>query len=133
MASDMSLNKLPFGSEVQAKKSKFYHILPLRFCRSKVWTPGMKWSHPEYLPMFLSRMLQQGTVCFEDNKNYARFWLLNYSNKMQHSVIETGSAGKLISVLDLKALQEVFQREKELVLVLSAEENDLESLLSGLY
>ena len=39
-----------------------------------------------------------------------------------------GKAGEAIATPDLKALQEVSQREKELILVLSAEENDLKSL-----
>ena len=127
IASGLTVDWLPI-SEDQAKNSKFYHILPLRSCQGRNWKPGMKWSHPEYLPMLLSRMLQQGTMCFEDWQNYARLWLLNYNNQKQDGVVAIGGAGEAIATPDLKALQEVSQREKELILVLSAEEDDLKSL-----
>ena len=127
IASEMTIDWLPI-SKGQAKNSKFYHILPLSSCLGKDWKPGMEWSHPEYLPMLLSRMLQQGTMCFEDWQNYARLWLLNYNNQKQDGVVATGGAGEAIAAPDLKALQEVSQREKELILVLSAEEDDLKSL-----
>ena len=119
IASGQTVEWLPI-SEDQAKNSKFYHILPLKSCLGKDWKFGMEWSHPEYLPMLMSKMLQQGTMCFEDYQNYARFWLLNYNNQKQDSVIETGGAKE--------ALNEVSKQEKELILVLSAQENDLKSL-----
>jgi hypothetical protein len=129
IASRNFLNLLPFDSEDQAKKSKFYHILPLESYQETDGSYGKHGSgYPEYLPMLLSRMLQQGTLCFEDHQNYARFWLLNYNNQKQDSVFGTGGAGETIAALDCKALQEVSQKEKELILVLSAAENDLKSL-----
>ena len=70
--------------------------------------------------MLLSKMLQQGTMCFEDYQNYARFWLSNYNNQKQDSVDETADARE--------AAKEVSKREKELILVLSAQENDFKSL-----
>ena len=73
-------------------------------------------------------MLQQGTICLDDHQNYARFWLLHYNNQKQDSIVGTGGAQETIDVPDVKALQEISQREKELILVLSAEENDLKSL-----
>ena len=119
IASGTDVEWLPI-SEDQAKNSKFYHILPLKSCLGKDWKPGMIWSHPEYVPLLLSRMLQQGTMCFEDWQNYARFWLLNYNNQKQDSAFRNGGTEE--------ASQEVSQREKELILVLSAQENDLKSL-----
>lgn len=89
-------------------------------------------------------MLQQGTLCFEDWQNYARFWLSNYNNQDQDSAIKTGVAREIAST-DIgqnenkrpcpnrfsdppRTLEEVSQREKELILICSAEENDLNSL-----
>ena len=118
IASGQTVEWLPI-SEDQAKNSKFYHILPLKSCLGKNWKPGMKWSHPEYVPMLLSQMLQQGTMCFEDYQNYARFWLSNYNNQKQDTVDETADARE--------AVKEVSKREKELILVLSSQENDLKS------
>jgi hypothetical protein len=96
------------------------------------------------LPKLLSLMLQQGTLCFEDWQNYARFWLSNYNNHNQDSAIETGVAREIASTNigqnkkkiscpnrfsnPYTTLEEVSQREKELILVCSAEENDLNSL-----
>ena len=126
IASGQSVDWLPI-SKNRAKKSQFYHILPLMSYRGRDWIPGngignfnKSSGHPEYLPMLLSKMLQQGTMCFEDYQNYARFWLLNYNNQKQDSVIETAGAKE--------AVKEVSKREKELILVLSAQENDLKSL-----
>ena len=125
IASRMCFNYLPFDSEDQAKKSKFYHILPLKSYKGRDWRVGTydfhkRSGYPAYLPMLLSRMLHQGTMCFEDYQNYARLWLSNYNNQKQDSVVGTLGAEEVV--------QEVSKREKELVLVLSAEENDLKSL-----
>ena len=49
------------------------------------------------LPKLLSLMLQQGTLCFEDWQNYARFWLSNYNNHNQDRAIETGVAQEIAS------------------------------------
>ena len=122
IASGQSVEFLPI-SKNQAKKSQFYHILPLKSYQEKDIRPGIinhGTGYPKCLPMLLSKMLQQGTMCFEDYQNYARFWLLNYNNQKQDSVIETGGAKE--------ALNEVSKQEKELILVLSAQENDLKSL-----
>ena len=93
-------------------------------------------------------MLQQETLCFEDWQNYARFWLSNYNNQDQDSAIATGVAQEIASTdvgqnknktsfpnrltnpytWAYTTLEEVSQREKELILILSAEENDLNSL-----
>ena len=131
-ASKIPLNQLPFDSEDQAKKSKFYHILPLMSYQGRDWKVGTydfkaRSGYPKYLPMLLSRMLQQGTICSDNYQNYARFWL-HYNNQKQDSIVGTGGAQETIDVPDVKALQEISQREKELILVLSAEENDLKSL-----
>ena len=100
------------------------------------------------LPKLLSLMLKQRTLCFEDWQNYARFWLSNYNNQDQDSAIKTGVAQEIASTdIDQNknkiscpnklpnpytqaytTLAEVSQREKELILILSAEENDLNSL-----
>ena len=132
IASRMEVAALPI-SKGQAKNSKFYHILPLKSYQGRDWRVGTydfdkSSGYPEYLPILLSKMLQQGTMCFEDYQNYARFWLSNYNNQKQDSIIGTGDAGEAIAAPDLTAQQEVSQREKELILVLSAEEGDLESL-----
>ena len=125
-----------FESLEQAKKSKFYHLLPLESYKEE----GGKHAsgHPEILPKLLSRMLQEGTMCFEDWQNYARFWLSNFNNQKQVSAVGTEGAGEAITSPEATcptrnsdfpmALQEVFQREKEIILILSAEENDLNSL-----
>ena len=100
------------------------------------------------LPKLLSLMLQQEPLCFEDWQNYARFWLSNYNNQNQDSAIGTGVAREIASTdIDQNknkipcpnrlpnpytraytTLEEVSQREKELILIFSAEENDLNSL-----
>ena len=89
-------------------------------------------------------MLQQGTLCFEDWQNFARFWLSNHNNQSQDSAIRTGVAREIAST-DIgqnenkrpcpnrfsdspMTLEEVSQREKELILIRAAEENDLNSL-----
>ena len=133
IASRMSLNYLPFDSEDQAKNSQFYHILPLKSYQGRDWIVGTydfkkRSGYPKYLPMLLSRMLQQGTMCLDDYQNYARLWLLHYNNQKQDGIVGPGGAREAIDAPDLKALQEVSQREKELILVLSAQENDLKSL-----
>ena len=125
IASSQSVEWLPI-SKNQAKKSQFYHILPLESYQGRDWTGGNRIEnfnkssgHPECLPMLLSKMLQQGTMCFEDYQNYARFWLLNYNNQKQDCITETAGAKE--------AVIEVSKREKELILVLSSQENDLKS------
>jgi hypothetical protein len=130
IASGQSVEFLPI-SKNQAKKSQFYHILPLKSYQEKDIRPGIinhGTGYPKCLPMLLSKMLQQGTMCFEDYQNYARLWLSNYNNQKQDSHFGTWGAGEAIAAPDLKALQEVSQKEKELILVLSAAENDLKSL-----
>ena len=90
IASALTFEWLPI-SEDQAKNSKFYHILPLKSCLGRDWKPEMEWRYPEYVPMLLSRMLQQGTMSFEDWQNYARFWLLNYNNQKQDCTLQPRS------------------------------------------
>ena len=53
--------------------------------------------HPEILPKLLSRMLQQGTMCFEDWQNYARYWLSNFNNQKEVSAVRTEGAGEAIN------------------------------------
>ena len=133
-----------FDSLEQAKNSKFYHIGNMYTLKS---SGGLE-TFDLGLPKLLSLMLQQGPLCFEDWQNYARFWLSNYNNQDQNSAIETGVAWEIAST-DIgqnknkipcpnrlpnpytrayTTLKEVSQREKELILIFSAEENDLNSL-----
>ena len=141
-----------FDSLEQAKNSKFYHVGNMYTFKSS-WKientfRGALETFDLGLPKLLSLMLQQETLCFEDWQNYARFWLSNYNNHNQDSAIETGVAQEIAST-DIgqnknkisfpnrlpnpytrayTTLEEVSQREKELILILSAEENDLDSL-----
>ena len=144
IASRVSLECLPI-SEDKAKNSKFYHTEPLKSYIGRDWRVGTydftkSSGYPEYLPILLSRMLQQGTMSFEDWQNYARTWLSTYNHQKQDSSIRTGDTGEAICIPDLCqnyptrfsdvhiALQEVSKREKELILVLAATENDLNTL-----
>ena len=101
-SSDLRFHRY-FDSLEQAKKSKFYHIGNMYTFKS---SGGLE-TFDLGLPKLLSQMLQQGTLCFEDWQNFAKFWLSNHNNQ---------------------TLEEVSQREKELILIRSAEENDLNSL-----
>ena len=137
-----------FDSLEQAKNSKFYHV-------GNMYTFKSSWKTENFdfrggletfdlgLPKLLSLMLKQRTLCFEDWQNYARFWLSNYNNHNQDRAIETGVAQEIAST-DIgqnrkkipcpnkfsnpyRTLEEVSQREKELILINAAEENDLNS------
>ena len=142
-----------FDSLEQAKNSKFYHVGNMYTFKSSWKTEnfGFRGGLETFdlgLPKLLSLMLKQRTLCFEDWQNYARFWLSNYNNQDQDSAIKTGVAQEIASTdIDQNknkipcpkrlpnpytraytTLEEVSQREKELILINSAEENDLNSL-----
>ena len=134
-----------FDSLEQAKNSKFYHIGNMHtFKSSGGRLSGGLETFGLGLPKLLSRMLQQGTLCFEDWQHFARFWLSNYNDQIQDSAIETGVEWEITSTdigqnenqrpcpnkfSDLDTtLEEVSQREKEFILICSAEENDLNLL-----
>ena len=142
-----------FDSLEQAKNSKFYHVGNMYTFKSSWKTENFDFrggleTFDLGLPKLLSLMLKQRTLCFEDWQNYARFWLSNYNNQDQDSAIKTGVAQEIASTdIDQNknkipcpnrlpnpytraytTLEEVSQREKELILINSAEENDLNSL-----
>ena len=141
-----------FDSLEQAKNSKFYHVGNMYTFKSSWKTENFDFrggleTFDLGLPKLLSLMLKQRTLCFEDWQNYARFWLSNYNNQDQDSAIKTGVAQEIASTdIDQNknkipcpnrlpnpytraytTLEEVSQREKELILINAAEENDLNS------
>ena len=151
-SSDLRFHRY-FDSLEQAKNSKFYHVGNMYTFKSSWKTENFDFrggleTFDLGLPKLLSLMLKQRTLCFEDWQNYARFWLSNYNNQDQDSAIKTGVAQEIASTdIDQNknkipcpnrlpnpytraytTLEEVSQREKELILINSAEENDLNSL-----